>query len=343
MLDMTSTRTYELRAYGDADEQETLALLAASLGAGPTGERSKQFFRWKHLDNPFGRSHMLIATADDRIVGFRSFMRWGFRAGDSDVNAVRAVDTATHPDHQGRGIFSMLTRRAIEDLRGEVDLVFNTPNQKSGPGYLKMGWRMTGQVPISIRVRRPIRFARRARSLKSSVEGHGRAPRFEAPRASEVLGESGLFGLLAGWERPDRRLATKRDPGYLRWRYASAPLLDYRAVVAERSGAIAGLAIFRVRPRGTLWEATLAELIAQPGDRRTLRSLLRSVAAAAPVDHITCHFPRDSGQLRAARRRGFVRAPGGMTFVVNPLSDALPVDPETLDSWALSLGDLEVF
>jgi hypothetical protein len=38
-----------------------------------------------------------------------------------------------------------------------------------------------------------------------------------------------------------------------------------------------------------------------------------------------------------------MKAPRGMTFVVNPLQGALAPDPYDLGSWALSIGDLEVF
>jgi GNAT superfamily N-acetyltransferase len=338
-----ATGAYQLRAYDDADENQIIELMSASLGAGPTGERSQEFFRWKHIDNPFGRSHMLVAADGERIVGFRSFMRWRFTARGAETAAVRAVDTATHPDHHGRGIFSMLTLRALDELRNEVDLVFNTPNEKSGPGYLKMGWRMAGKIPISVRVRHPMRFARGALNLRETSQANGPVPRVDAPAAAEVLDTDGLQDLLEALEPGAHRLATPRSLPYLRWRYASAPLLDYRTVVEERAGAVAGVGIFRVRPRGTLWEATLCDLIAEPGDDRTLRRLLRAIASAARVDHITCHFPKRSASLRAARRCGFVPAPGGMNFVVNPLRDSLPVDPVAMHSWALSLGDLEVF
>src|SRR2546428_1238947 len=97
-----------IRPFEDADEPVVLDLLSASLGDGPAGRRPPEFFRWKHIDNPFGRSYMILAESDGRVVGFRSFMRWRFRAGDATVLGVRAVDTATHPDVQGRGIFRNL-------------------------------------------------------------------------------------------------------------------------------------------------------------------------------------------------------------------------------------------
>ncbi len=88
----------------DADLPAILALMATSLGEG-TLARSEAVWRWKHVENRFGRSPVLVATDGDQIVGLRAFMRWTWRAGDRDVPAVRAVDTATHPEYQGRGIF----------------------------------------------------------------------------------------------------------------------------------------------------------------------------------------------------------------------------------------------
>ena len=124
----------DVRPYRDDDEASVLDLLAVTLGGGPAGRRPADFFRWKHLENPAGRSFMLVAELAGQIVGFRAFMRWRFQADGAELRAVRAVDTATHPDHQGKGIFSTPTLRALDELRGETDLVFNTPNAASLPG-----------------------------------------------------------------------------------------------------------------------------------------------------------------------------------------------------------------
>lgn len=330
-----------VRPYTDTDEAATLQVLTDSLGTGPGGRRSPEFFRWKHQDNPFGRSFILVAESEDRIVGVRALMRWQFVTNGALVRAVRAVDTATHPDWQGRGLFTRLTSEAVDRLRTDTDFIFNTPNQKSLPGYLKMGWRTVGKIPVAVKVRRPIRFIRRLRRLNDSILPSLPGPRVEALTVSEALGLSGLEELL-GARNIGRRLSTPRDLTYLQWRYGSAPLLDYRAVVEERDGAVSGLAIFRVRARGPLWESTVCELIARPDDAKTRRSLLAKVASSAAVDHITCHFPVRSLEASAARRAGFLPSPGGMTFVVNSLRNA-QVDPLDAASWALSLGDLEVF
>lgn len=330
-----------IRPYREADEVGVLELLEASLGGSPSGGWAPDFFRWKHLANPFGKSLLLVAEQGGRIIGLRAFLRWRFRAGTRNVEAVRAVDTATHPDFQGRGVFSQLTRQALDVLREEVDLVFNTPNEKSLQGYLKMGWSVVGRIPISIRVRRPMRLARHFRSLAAPAVPGGVA--LDAAPASQVLRDHpALEALLAGDGTREDRLNTERDPRYLRWRYGEAPL-DYRAVEERQGDQLLGAAIFRVRRRGVLLETAVGELLAAPGDGRTARRLLRQVIAAAPADYVTGVFPGGSLSARAAHSSGFLRAPKGVTFVVNPLRSGVRPDPADLRSWALSLGDVEVF
>jgi hypothetical protein len=140
----------------------------------------------------------------------------------------------------------------------------------------------------------------------------------------------------------DQRLATDRSLAYLRWRYADAPVLGYRAVPCERSGRLVGLAIGRPRWRGPLAEFTLSELVFRPGDRKTVRELLRAVAGAK-TDHIATHFPHNSDQSAGALRGGYLTLPrGGLLLVARPCKPVDP-DPSQLSSWRFSLGDLEVF
>jgi GNAT superfamily N-acetyltransferase len=345
MIEANARLSFEVRPYRDEDEPQVLALLRATLGNGPAGVRSSEFFRWKHVSNPFGRSFMLVADLDGQIIGLRAFMRWTFRAGERIHRAVRAVDTATHPDFQGKGIFSRLTLAALDELKNDVDFVFNTPNDQSLPGYLKMGWREVGRVPVWVRVRRPLRLLTVLSPLRRISHQMDATPAASATPAREILSEEWepLPQLLEAQGAKGNRLSTARDIEYLRWRYGSTPHLTYRAITETRGNDLRGLAIFRVRPRRGLWETTVTELLVCTGDRHTARRLLRRVAGSASVDHLACHFPHGSDQASAAARSGFLPSPGGVTLAVNRLRGALEPDPTTLSSWAFSFGDLEVF
>src|SRR5690606_1498508 len=158
----------DIRFAESADLDEIIDLLRVSLGESLL-PKSVAYWRWKHIDNPFGPSPVLVATERGRIVGVRAFMQWRWRMGGQTLKAVRAVDTATHPDHQGKGIFRKLTLRMLDECRERgIGFVFNTPNKRSGPGYLKMGWSKAGRLPIHVAVRRPLSMLAHALKLRET-------------------------------------------------------------------------------------------------------------------------------------------------------------------------------
>ncbi|MGZ6956855.1 MAG: GNAT family N-acetyltransferase, partial [Acidimicrobiia bacterium] len=169
----------------ESDRAEILELLRRSLGR-EVDARYEQLFAWKHVENAFGPSPAWVACDGERIAGFRTLMRWEFADGREVRRAVRAVDTATHPDYQGRGIFTGLTLHAIDELRTEgVDFVFNTPNDQSRPGYLKMGWKVVGRLPTLVR---PTRWRRAASIAKARVP----AERWTTPSTAGVAAADAL-------------------------------------------------------------------------------------------------------------------------------------------------------
>jgi hypothetical protein len=342
--DISTGTDLVVRPYVDADEPEVIELLRGSLGEGPVGRRTPEYFRWKHVENHFGRSYMIVAESGGRIIGFRALMRWRFRIGDRTIEAVRPVDTVTHPQERGRGVFSTLTKAALEALRGEVDLVFNTPNTNSLPGYLKMGWQIAGQIPVSVRIIRPVRFlAGKLRRGRSEAPAPGRPP-VSAPTAAEVLADGPrIAALIERSEVPGPGFATPRSVDYLRWRYGSAPQLDYHGVLVEEAGEPIGVALFRLRAEGSLWGLSVGDVVVRPGDVQTAARLLRAARRSADVAYVAAAFPAGSTAARAHGGPTTIRAPHGMTFVVNPLRPDLEPDPLELSSWALSTGDVEVF
>ena len=224
----------DVRPYRDADEQAVLGLLSDALGGGPAGTRPAEFFRWKHLENPFGRSFMLVAEADGRIVGLRAFMRWEFVAGDRRFRAVRAVDTATHPDHQGKGIFSRLTLEALDALRDQADFVFNTPNEKSLPGLPEdgMAGRRPGADPDPRAAPDPVRDPGALVALARASSARCR------DRRRARLGDCWTSGSTACWWTASVRAASRRrgTGRTCAGATARAPLLDYRAVTTGDRG-----------------------------------------------------------------------------------------------------------
>jgi GNAT superfamily N-acetyltransferase len=329
---MASNDTVLLRPVEATDRDAVVALLATSLRRGDD-PRFDLLFAWKHEQNAFGPSVQIVAVDGEAIVGFRAFMRWRFEHRGRVLEAARAVDTATHPDYQGRGIFTRLTLRALELLHDEgVSFVFNTPNEQSRPGYLKMGWRMVGRPPIAVRPRSLMSAVRMAQS-RAPAERWSEPSDVGADAAQFLHGEARVIDALLSSQPAARGLRTVRSPEYLSWRYGPE-FLAYRVLPAAQ-GAEHGVVIFRVRRRGAAREVVLDEVLVPDGDRRVATTLVKALAKRTSADSVI----RIDG--RALSADGFFRLPRqGPILTWRAVCDAhMPA----LADWDLTMGDVELF
>jgi Acetyltransferase (GNAT) domain len=330
----------------DQDVPSIVELLKASLGEGSI-PRTTAFWNWKHGSSPFGRSPFWVAESDGRIVGVRVFMRWTWTANATKVETVRAVDTATHPDFMGKGIFRTLTLHGVNELaRRGVAFVFNTPNAKSRPGYLKMGWSTVGRTTLWVAPRSPIaavrvaysRLQRQPAAGKPDDEDRSEAVSFDMPKSHDIL------KLIAASRDESNRYQTELDAAYLDWRYARCPGHRYKFTLDDSGRA---LVVHRVRRRAGAREVAICELIF---DRRraTVRDLsrvIRRVLRSSEADYGVVAPPLDTRSSMALVLAGFVPAPRmGPILTVRPLSDAMLLpDPLTMRSWGMTIGSLELF
>jgi len=322
----------DLRPYeAAADKPAVLDLLAASLGWLPD-QLHRAFFEWKHEQNPFGPSKAWVAVDGARIVAFRTFLEWRFDTERGPVRGVRAVDTATHPDYQGRGLFRRLTLHALEELRREgVAFVFNTPNAQSLPGYLRMGWKEVGRPPVAMR---PRSFASLTRTLRARTAASrwGEAASTGEP-APEVLAERDAVDELLASQPRERGVRTARSAEFLAWRYGFEPLA-YRALTATRD-ARDGFAIFRLRARGPALEAVVCDVLVPGGDPKAAAALAREVAIRSGADHAIM-----LGASSGSRSRYIPLPRQGPLLVWRSVCDE---QPPLLRDWRLCMGDIELF
>lgn len=311
------------------DTDRILPLLRETFGPDDmaAGER---FWRWKHVANPFGKSACLVAEASGKVVGLRAFMRWQWKVGDLNLSAVRAVDTATHPDWQGRRIFTRLTTSLLEELKQEgVAFVFNTPNQASRPGYLKMGWRPVGRIPLMIKPRHPVRLL-----VPGPADG-----RVTPEMADARTWDAAVGG--ASSSHVDVRLHTPRSSNYLRWRYRECPIVDYGSVAAGRA-----VVIFRCRTRSGRREVSLSEVLVGDGsgDIKDAARLVREIAGRTAADYLIACAAPGTPQRRVLGKAGFLPPiPVGPIFTVRTLSGSEAPDLLRWSSWSCSVGDVELF
>lgn len=324
-MPVRSPEGLSIRLATPEDRAQILDLCRTSLGWG-MDRRFEQLFHWKHDLNPFGPSFLWVAVDGDRIVGLRAFMRWNFTRGGRELRAVRAVDTVTHHDYQGRGIFTALTTGALQTLHDDgIDFVFNTPNAQSLPGYVKMGWREVGRLPVAVRVVGP-------RGLTQLRQVRQAASHWPVPTSVGLAAANVIEDVIAARNRlvPEnstaRTLNTQMTNEFLRWRYTQ-DFLDFRVI---RSGR--GVVLVQFRMRGDSLECLVADsfgLSAEERDRAVVEA-----ARDAEADYVV----RTGEPLLS---QGFVPVPGfGPRLAWRSIhQEAMP----TLANWDLSMGTVALF
>jgi GNAT superfamily N-acetyltransferase len=324
----------EIRPALDSDIPGIVNLLKSSLGESLV-PKSERYWRWKHVDNPFGRSPVLLAVEADRLVGVRAFMRWTWTGDSGRIEAVRAVDTATHPEFQGKGIFSKLTKNLLEScLESKIDIVFNTPNDKSKPGYLKMGWVEAGRLPVRMRILKPFSMA------VTAIRPRENCARFQttAGETAQLLKHPGLAHLLA--TSSVKPLHTAHTPESLRWRYLDVPVTEYRAGGIVSGSELHALYLYRLKPSRLGIEFRLTDVFARHGSTTArLQTNILQRARIERADYIT------QDALRPSVINGFLSGTGRIGPVVTVRSVALNSVTAFVNfsNWSPAIGDLELF
>ncbi len=329
----------QLESLSSTKTKELVELARVSLGESPIF-RTPEFWNWKHQHSPFGESLGFVARAATGLAGMRVFMRWTWYSQGAAVPCVRAVDTATHPDWRRRGLFKQLTKRGLEDAaENGVRAVFNTPNEKSLPGYLKLGWRPLGRIPLWVKPLRPLRAL--ARLARQRLGGHAFATNPAPLRpAAAALQESNSAAFGAGFTG-ETRFHTLPTPEYLRWRYADPPGLRYGAAAGARA-----LVIYRLRWRRGLLELSLCEVLANDdgSSQDEAVSIVRELAANTNADYAVAIGASGTPESACFRRSGFRETSRlGPTLVVRPVAGGDLGGLVDLDSWRLSIGAMELF
>ena len=322
----------QIKSIEQVDPEAAAALLKSVMGDHFGREKSAALWNWKHRSNPAGASLGLAAyDSEGMLIALRTFMRWRLvdDAG-GEVSAVRAVDTAVHPKWRRGGLFSRLTQQSLDQLQDfGVGLVFNTPNDRSGPGYKKMGWHLLGHPNLWVKLRPGALWASGRLDDGAVLEGlrpfnqHGSQLATMTPEAA-----------------PRGGLAVLKDAAFLDWRYGQHPNLAYSIVKSP-----AGVALVRQDKRRGRMGVAVVDWFLYEDNLSAFGALLRSVSEQTHGDYWIMG-PLTKSPLRGAViLHGFIPVPWrNVNLAARPvcMSGGAAVF-QRRTAWQLNLGDLETF
>ncbi len=209
----------------------------------------------------------------------------------------------------------------IEEIKKEgIDLIFNTPNAKSSPGYLKMGWESWGRLPLKL----DFHLGASGASIPSTADWRALGPLIDKLESSMSQGSD---------------LLTRLIPGYLRWRYEAIPLFPYQYI----SDGESYLLVYRIKEGKMGREFRICELFfTREPDKAMSKELKRALAER--IKSFGARFSSISGLSYPKQK---VLGMGLLPVIrIGPLVTLRQVSddfhPHSQD-WNWTLGDLEVF
>ena len=327
-----------IREATEADTGEIVALLKLSLGENLM-PKSERYWKWKHHENPFGSSPVLLCWEGSELIGVRAFMRWEWSSKGQVYRAVRAVDTATHPSHQGKSVFKKLTLSLVDYCKERGDhFVFNTPNHQSKPGYLKMGWKEAGKVPVQIGMRRPLNMLKNffsiARNSKDESENNS---------IKYYLEHLNLGGLVEEHRQQTEQIITNISVPYLIWRYIDVPVSKYVAIGEERGEKLTSLIICRIKETRLGRELRITDcFLNEDSSGKELIRKLRESSKVWGIDYTTLSGTGYARTKKIIPSFSFKASVGPMVTIRSLIMTDLHL-LETFKQWSPSLGDLELF
>ena len=105
--------------------------------------------RQRYLQNPLDDLQMCVAIDNHKIVANYSVSPTLLSKGDYKWKAALSLNTMTHPDYVGQGLFVKLADELNTQLKGEgYEMVYGFPNYISNRTFVtKLQWRNIYEIP----------------------------------------------------------------------------------------------------------------------------------------------------------------------------------------------------
>lgn len=153
----TSRQVYDFHAIAidDAGLSAVSNLLQSVFG--PQQKFSVPSLRWRYCDNPVGQAMGLNAWLGDKLMAHYVCTPIRMRLSGAPACGLLSLNTATHPDAQGRGLFTKLAEATYNEAaeRG-FSFVIGIANANSTPGFIrKLGFQLVSPLAAGLLLRLP--------------------------------------------------------------------------------------------------------------------------------------------------------------------------------------------
>jgi len=319
-----------------------------------------EYYRWKCYNNPVMAGEMWLAEDCGRLVGMKNVTPKLMKMLGKIIPVAEMGDSFTHPDYQRRGIFTTLSKASRESmLQQGVNLIYNTPNKNSLPGYLR---RLDhAVVPIAVRnLAKPV-FPRPAlkKMLPAPFLAYFLSPPLEViSRIMSAVGKAciGRNGITVSevssfpddidglWEELSGQydVSLVRNGVYLEWRYVVNPDTYSILIARDESDVLRGFMVTKIGFEEDVALAYIADFLVPEARTDILAELLAGALHRfyqQKVSSVAVWSINGSRAGSVFRRFGFIpRAKSPLLCYQNEVGRELS---SRVLKWHLTMGDTD--
>jgi len=323
----------------------------------------KEYFLWKNMNNPQGKSIIKLALKEDEVVGFSSAWMFNMEFMGNTILAGQSVDAMVHKDHRKKGIFESLALAALEDMKNTgAQLRFNFPNEAAYNASVgKINIRKVCDIPQYIKILKGKEAAGMFTANKLIKLGGGlvldvyrHAKNLGTNRTSyysivEVNRFDSKFDELWNNVKNDYPVAVKRSSQYLNWRYIESPE-KYKVYGAYKNNELVGYLVTAVESKTgkggeSLLLGHIADLICYKEHQHAAYELIKEAERKleeAGACAISCWMIKEWFYSRILGRAGFLQLRSPSVLAVLPVGDLAKAAGDGLydhRNWYVTIGD----
>lgn len=119
------------------------------------------YLHWQYNTNPSGKAIGYNAFAENgELAAHYAVQPFTAVLNGKQINAALSLNTATHPKHQGKQLFTSLAKRTYEDAASKgIELIVGVANNKSIHGLQnKLGFTNFGPLTVSLGLNQQMSF-----------------------------------------------------------------------------------------------------------------------------------------------------------------------------------------
>lgn len=281
-----------------------------------TGMHMLEWWRWKHVANPFGPSMVTRAWYRKELVGVWALWRCPRQIHKKKIMAWQAGDTIIAPSWRGKGLFRKMVEKALD--RVDPPIIFNFPNKTAIKKYLNMGWKQVKLLRL-VYFNQPLRFISEVLRLKGSIKPFRV---FQCGKSvADMWNSWSNFASQEFWsdcqevaiDRIDRIL----DPVFLQYRHLDGPIHQRHFSVAIKEGdSLVGFILYRIGFRGKLKELNLVDVRYCVGKCSLAMFAIRNLLVDENPDICTSVASPGSDLHLLFKKLGFIPIPKIFNFTV---------------------------